>query len=394
MAKKIAIVNQRYGLEVNGGSEYYARILAEKLADRYEVDILTTRAKSYSDWANEYKCKEEIINNVKVKRFRVIYGRRVWKQKILSKLITRFHINMEYVGKKWVEAQGPVCPELIEYIQKNKDRYDCFIFVTYLYYPTVIGLPYVKDKAILIPTAHDEFCIYFKIYKRLFRAAQKIIYLTEEEKVFTEKVFHNENIPSIIAAVGVDVPQDISGNRFRNKYGIKGDYLIYVGRVDCNKGCGEMQKFFERYIAETGNLELKLVILGQKFMEIQEHGQICYLGFVPEKDKFDGISGARGLWLPSQFESLSIAVLEAMALCKPVIVNGKCEVLKGHCVRSGGGIWYENYRQFCKCIEKLYSNEYEKMCESAGNYIKKNYSWDIIIRRIRAFLENEEGEIN
>lgn len=44
--KKIAIINQRYGIEVNGGSEYYARLLAEHLSSYYDVEVLTTDRKS------------------------------------------------------------------------------------------------------------------------------------------------------------------------------------------------------------------------------------------------------------------------------------------------------------------------------------------------------------
>ena len=69
--------------------------------------------------------------------------------------------------------------------------------------------------------------------------------------------------------------------------------MIYVGRVDTNKGCEEMQEFFERYVRETGNSDLSLVILGQKFMKIHKHAQIFYLGFVSEEDKFDGIAEQR-----------------------------------------------------------------------------------------------------
>ena len=57
------------------------------------------------------------------------------------------------MGKWWSEEQGPYSPQLIEYIKNKKAEYDLFIFVTYLYYPTVVGLPFVADKAILIPTA-------------------------------------------------------------------------------------------------------------------------------------------------------------------------------------------------------------------------------------------------
>jgi len=388
--KRIAIINQRYGLEVNGGSEYYTRILAEKLAMHYEINILTTKAKSYSDWKNEYRPEQEVINGITVKRFHVDCRRKVWRQKILGKLITFFHMNTEWLGRKWIEAQGPVCTELLRYIEQNRKNYDYFIFVTYLYYPTVMGLPLVRDKAVLIPTAHDEFCIYFKAYEKLFSLPRKIIYLTEEEREFTQRHFQNKNIPSLVAAVGVDIPKDVSAERFRAKYEIDGEYLIYAGRVDVNKGCREMLDFFCRYVQEAGNKDLRLVILGQKFMEIAEHPQICCLGFVPEEDKYDAISGAKALWLPSRYESLSIAVLEAMALHKPVVVNGKCDVLKGHCTKSNGGIWYEDYGQFVENMSRLYSDKYDEMCRNAGEYIDKYYSWDVIMARMTEFLEKDD----
>jgi len=45
--KKIAIINQRYGLEVNGGSELYSREIAERLKAKYEVEVLTSCAVEY-----------------------------------------------------------------------------------------------------------------------------------------------------------------------------------------------------------------------------------------------------------------------------------------------------------------------------------------------------------
>lgn len=73
--------------------------------------------------------------------------------------------------------------------------------------------------------------------------------------------------------------------------------------------------------------------MGKAVCEIPKHPDIISLGFVTDEDKFDGISGAKALILPSKFESLSISVLEAMTLSKPVIVNGICDVLKDTALR-------------------------------------------------------------
>ena len=42
-------------------------------------------------------------------------------------------------------------------------------------------------------------------------------------------------------------------------------------------------------------------------MPMPEDERIHYLGFIPEQDKFDAVAGAEALWLPSEYESLSIS---------------------------------------------------------------------------------------
>src|SRR5690606_1769076 len=69
MRKKVALIVQRYGLEVNGGAELHCRLLAEKLNDIYDVTILTSCALNYKDWANFYPAGETSVNNIQVLRF-------------------------------------------------------------------------------------------------------------------------------------------------------------------------------------------------------------------------------------------------------------------------------------------------------------------------------------
>lgn len=393
--KKIALVNQRYGLEVNGGSEYYTRLIAEKLSKYYEVEVLTSKALSYEKWADYYTKDVETIHGVTVRRFSVAHERNDFLMKILSRVVTKLHFNTKRICDIWVRQQGPYVPDLVDYIAQNKDQYDAILFVTYLYYPTVAGMEQAKEKAIFIPTAHDEPYIYFKSHAPLFTMPKGIIYLTEEEKAFVQGLYHNEAIPSIVAGVGVDLPQSVDADRFRKKYRIDGEYLIYVGRVDKSKGCAEMIEYFRRYRDEkckenpSKDKLPTLVIMGQEFMKIPDDPNIRYLGFVSEEDKFDAVQGASVLWLPSQFESLSISVLEAMSLHVPVLVNGKCEVLKGHIKKSGGGLYYTSYEACKEAMDMLLLNQEKRdeMGQAAYAYIEKYYLWDKILKKIKGMIE-------
>ena len=60
--------------------------------------------------------------------------------------------------------------------------------------------------------------------------------------------------------------------------------------------------------------------------------------------------------MPSYFESLSMVALEAWALGRPVLANGRCDVLKGQCIRSNAGLYYESYEEFVEALYSLESN--------------------------------------
>lgn len=380
--KKIALVNQRYGLEVNGGSEYYTRLIAERLAENFQVDVITTKALDYTTWANHYDTDEENINGVRVLRFPVEKERACDFNEFNGAYLSAGNYN-EADEEVWFEKQGPYCPKAIEYIKANKDNYDCFIFVTYLYYLTVKGLPEVAEKAVFIPTAHEEPFIHFKTFENLFTLPRAYVFLTDEEKALVQGLFGTEDIPCEVMGTGVEIPCTPDEKAFREKFSIDEDYIIYVGRIDEGKDCPMLFKYFTEYKKRNPESGLKLVLMGKAVCEIPKHSDIISLGFVSEEDKFNGIKGAKALVLPSKFESLSISVLEAMAVSVPVIVNGVCDVLKGHCVKSNGGLYYKNYFEFEGILDYIFSHpaEYEQMCLNARRYITENYEWDVIMKK-------------
>lgn len=385
--KKIAIINQRYGLEVNGGSELYSRQIAEKLTEKYDVEVLTTCAVEYVKWSNYYNEGVETINGVKVRRFRTEHERIPRSFSALDAAMQQNPDAPEDVSNRWIEAMGPYAPKLVEYVELHQEEYDAIIVVTYLYYPAVKSIVKIKDKAIFIPTAHQEPFIHFKMYEEVFNAPKAYVFLTDEEKELVQSMFHIEDKPYEVMGVGVTVPEHVDPEEFKKKYNLD-NYIIYVGRIDEGKDCPRLFQYFIEYKKRVKS-DLKLVLMGKAVVEVPQHEDIISLGFVSEKDKFNGIKGSKALILPSKFESLSISVLEAMTLGIPVVVNGICDVLRGHCVKSNGGLYYKNYFEFEGCLRFLseHPEEYNQMCVNARKYVEDYFQWDDIMKKFDDIID-------
>ena len=385
--ERIAFVCQRYGAEVNGGAELHCFQLTNKLAEKFDVTVYTTCALDYVTWKNHYPAGEEQIGPIRVKRYAVDRERDKERfDRLSEKILGRPHTDRD--EEKWIDEQGPYCPALIKALEKEHGEYRVVFFMTYLYYLTAKGLPLGFDNAMLVPTVHDEPPVYLRWYEKVFAAAKGICWNSEEEKAFANRRFPmTKDTPGIMAGVGVDgppaelpeIPEAIRGKK----------YLVYVGRIDGSKGCGEMFAFFRKYREECGK-DISLVLMGKPVMDIPEDEGIIPLGFVSEEMKFAVMNEAFALVLFSRFESLSMVVLESLRLGRPVIVNGQCEVLKGHCLRSNAGLYFGNYPEFRECVKWMSSHpaEYEVMRENGKRYVREEYSWDRIVERYEGLIQN------
>lgn len=387
---RIAYVVQRYGVEVNGGSETHCRGLAEHLARHNDVDVLTTRAIDYVTWKNEYPEGTEDINGVCVRRFGVDQPRNPVKFDEASKTVF-LKPHTEEDELRWMRLQGPYSSSLLTYLEQNRPAYDVFLFQTYLYATTYFGLPLVSDRSILIPTAHDELPIYLGIFDKLFRQAHRMLCLSPEELGFLRKRFFDIQLQGDVIGAGIDITPELSPDpqweELRER--LAGSrFVLYVGRIDESKGCRTLIESFERYIAEVSITDLKLLMVGKAVMPVPDHPNIIVSGFVPEATKHWAIRECQVMVAPSPYESLCIAVLESWLLRKPILANGNCAVLRGQCIRSNGGLWYTSYEEFRETMTCLLNDD--SLVRTLGMqgeaFVKENYTWAQVDKRLMGIL--------
>ena len=374
---KIAFVIQRYGEEIIGGAEYFTRLIAERMIKFHEIEILTTCAKEYHNWMNEYPQGIDVIAGVPVRRFKNKKFRNMEKfVKIQEYVFNNDHTIDEEM--QWVNEQGPYCPDLIYYIQNHQDDYDLFVFFTYRYFPSYYGANKIKKKSILVPFAENDPALSLKITSDLFSNVTGIIYSTPEER---ELINNNVNHPEItkkwdIIGCGIDSLFKPSGTLPVNNK----SFILYLGRIEgFSKGCNELFDYYCRWVNEADDAP-DLVLAGYDAIGVPKHDKIHYLGFVSEQEKINLLYGAIYLVMPSPYESFSIVTLESLEYGTPVLVNGKCSVLKGHCKRSNAGLWYNSFDEFVECSQILINNTRlrTQMSKNGIDYIKKFYSWSLI----------------
>lgn len=388
---KLAVVVQRYGADISGGAELHARYLAERLARHAQVEVLTTCARDYITWKNELPAGAETVNGITVRRFPVARPRNTDDFGRRSDLVfERPHSIADELN--WLASEGPASPALIRHIGRAGTDFDFFLFFSYRYYHAWHGARVVPNRAVIVPTAERDPAVGVSIFAPVFRGVRALMYNSFEERALIQHVSGRQG-PGVVVGVGSEIPERTQPGRFRRKFGVKRPFAIYVGRIDANKGCPELFGFFERYAVMNPH-GLDLVLVGSKHLTVPKHPRIRYAGFLSDEDKFDALAAADVLIMPSRYESLSMVALEAWALGKPVLANGRCDVLRGQCVRSNGGLYYESFEEFA---EALYALEGTGPLAAilGGNgreFFRRHYTWPVIERKYLEMFDRLKRE--
>jgi glycosyltransferase involved in cell wall biosynthesis len=387
---KLACVVHRFGADIAGGSEGHCRAIAERLALTHDVTVLTTTAKDHVTWSQAYQPGVSADGRLGVHRFPVAHPRSLHRFFETSEVAFGGSAS-EADEEQWFRENGPATPALLEYLERHGAEYDRILFWSFRYYQTFFGLPLVASRAVLVPTAEEDPVIRFDILDRFFALPSGYIFLTPEEHALVARRCRQPLASSCIVGTGLD-PASPS-TRSLEAVGLTGPFVLYLGRIDPNKGCETLVRHFLRFHEQAREESspfagVPLVMAGPVNMPLPDDPMVKYLGYVSDDVREALLSQAAALVVPSPYESLSLVLLEAWNHGTAAIVNARCSPLKGQALRSNGSLYYRDFDEFARGLRYLLSHpaEAQQIGRQGLAYVDREYRWPKVMATIESFL--------
>jgi glycosyltransferase involved in cell wall biosynthesis len=383
---KLACVIHRFGAGIAGGSESHCRAIAERLSEHHDVTILTTTARDHVTWADAFPAGVSTDGRLRVRRFPVE------RQRSLHRFFDASEVAFggsasEEEQEQWFRENGPETPALLDYLRSHGAEFDRVLFWSFRYSQTYFGLPLVASRAVLVPTAEEDPAIRLDVLDRFFSLPSAYLFLTQEEQALVARRCRRPLSPSCIVGTGLEPPRAAGASL--EALGIAAPFLLYLGRVDPNKGCETLVRYMVR-LEETGQPEARvpLVMAGPVNMPVPDHPLVRCLGYVADDVRDALLSHTAALAVPSPYESLSLVLLEAWNHGRPAIVNGRCRVLRGQARRAHGALYYRDFDEFACGLRYLLSHpgDARRLGEQGRAYVDREYRWPEVIARLERFL--------
>ncbi|MBO8478876.1 MAG: glycosyltransferase family 4 protein [Bacteroidetes bacterium] len=414
--EKVAFVAVRYGKEINGGAEMHCRMLAERLAGKYAVEVITTCVNDYVTGGNQYAPGDEILNGVLIHRFPVApsdstpweyWFRRSKPPRRLRHLMYRIRILRLFadIFPVWTwrlhddieERKHHVfySEEMNDFILAHKNSYKAIIALTADYGPFYFTAMLAGERMIGIPTMHNARASFRVSLTQAFPRISYMGFNTPEEEKLARNIFGKNLKDCGIISTGIDIPEPDDWESVKKRFSLPDRYIVYVGRIKRAK-VGKLLSYYRSYRRYERKDIPALVMVGGSMEFIGLPEGVIFTGFVTDAQRRAILQHSSLLINSSKHESLSLVLLEALYDKVPALVNGHCNVLKGHAIRSGGAVkYYTNRFNFCRRLHEILHDRdmREEMIRRGKAYITENYDWEVIMRRLEKAIELVAGKL-
>jgi glycosyltransferase involved in cell wall biosynthesis len=377
-------VAPRFDAATVGGAERLVRALATRaLPEGWSSEIATTCALDHETWENVLEPGEFVEDGLVVRRFPVgpRDGSRFWQ---LHRAVVSGEAS--YLDElEWL-SNSAWSPELQEFIAQAGDAYDLVLFAPYLFGTTVWGAQIRPERTVLVPCLHDEPYAYLRTVGQVFRSARGCLFNSRGEARLAQRL---HGVRGDVVGMGFDPPEDEPPVRFAEPRELD-SYLLYAGRIEEGKRVDVAVDYAVRYAAERpGAPRLVLIGQGRYRPPPAADGVVIHAGFVSEDERRAAYADALALVNPSRLESLSIVLMEAWLEGTPALVAAESEVMRDHCMRSGGGLAFDSYQSFRDGLDRLRADDdlRARMGAAGRAYVIDEYGWARVRERFRRAVD-------
>lgn len=409
---KFAFVSPRYGAEIGSGADHACRLLAERVCERHDVDVLTTCARDHRTWKNEYSEGSDRVRGVLVRRFAVSQlPDHIGFDTLSQRLQTSPHSRAEEL--EWVRLHGPWSPGLLDFLKRTHRSYDVIVFFGLWHPLTVHGLETAPERSVLFPYLQLQPALRFGLWTDLMQSARALGFFSEFERRLLHAYVGLRHPCEEVVGIGVDPPpqqsyprhqqdpndtiadddenssdEDVEpeylngrGIPFKRRHRLYGRFALYGGRVESDNGCEEMLEYFDTFASSEA--DAMLVLMGLKMMKVPEEPYVRLAGVIPDRDRMTAYEAADVTIAPSSDDLLTQPLLESLAVGTPVLASARNAAAVEHCRRAGAGLYYASREEFVGALTVLTNNSSlrEKLGANGRAYIRNHHRWDGVLGR-------------
>ena len=401
---RIAIVIPWFGRELKGGAEQHAWQIASRLAGRgHSVEVLTTCCRSHQDdWATNHLTPGRFseAEGFTIRRFPVDPRNRSEFDRVCGHLLSLDPATLQPGVSPVSRADSHIfatelikSSALLQFLAAQKEAYDSFIFLPYLYGPILHGVRIVGRRAALQPCLHDEAYAYLPEVADAFRIAGSLLFISEGEQELALRLF-GPGIwrKSTITGAGIENSAAESAKLTDAiNLGSGERFLLYLGRKDPGKNVPLLLRAFARFRSARPNSSLRLVLAGHGNVDLNScQDVVSDLGLVSEEEKGRLLRECCALVQPSQNESFSRVIMEAWFHGKPVAAHARCLATAVAVERSRGGWIAETETDWARLlteIDRSPPGDLLKLGANGKQYAEKMAEWDPVIERYETALD-------
>ena len=263
--------------------------------------------------------------------------------------------------------------------------FDLVLFWTFRYAPSFFGVPLVRDRAVLLPTAEEDRAVDLSILEGFFQLPAAYLFLTPEEETLVSTRAGRPLQPSAVIGMGLDAaPPAVTPAP-----GCATAYLLYRRARRSQQGLRHPARVLHR-VRRGRTRGRRWCWPGRPRCRCRRIRACARSAASATTSATRCCSRALALVVPSPFESLSIVLLEGWNRGVPAIVNARCAVLKGQVRRANGGLYYRSSAEFAEAVETLRASEPERRALGAQGlaYVEREYRWPTVMERVERLLDD------